>query len=200
LQALDLIVLGNVQVWIEGQSVEVQKLGRRPEDQARLYQAELGQPLKRMSTVAMRVEPFPGNLAGAVFPEPVRLHCGKGEITVGDWSKMGVLEYYSGGMWYRRRLSLLPRHISGRTILDLGQVVATCEVHVNGKPAGILLNEPFQLDLTSLLHPGENILEVLVYSTLSNHYQTTPTPYKGKPIAGLIGPVQLQFRDQTTSQ
>jgi hypothetical protein len=37
----------------------------------------------------------------------------------------------------------------------------------------------------------ENDLEILVYSTLSNHYQTIPSYYKGEGRAGLIGPVKI---------
>ena len=48
-----------------------------------------------------------------------------------------------------------------------------------------------EVDVTACTHPGENRIEVLVYSTLANHYQTSPTPYKGDPEAGLIGPVRL---------
>jgi hypothetical protein len=104
---------------------------------------------------------------------------------------MGVLKHYSGGMWYRRSVTISREHLHGRVVLDLGRVVATCEVHVNGKPAGVLLNKPFRRDITDLLRPGTNRLEILVYGTLSNHYQSTPTPYKGDPAAGLIGPARL---------
>ncbi|MHC4199257.1 MAG: hypothetical protein ACYSU0_04640, partial [Planctomycetota bacterium] len=42
---------------------------------------------------------------------------------------------------------------------------------------------------------GENTLEVLVYNTLANHYQTIPSRYRGKPLSGLLGPVRLLSRD-----
>lgn len=76
-------------------------------------------------------------------------------------------------------------------MLRLGDVVATCEVTVNGHSAGVLISPPYELDITSLVREGENEIEVLVYSTLSNHYQTIPTPYRGEPTAGLIGPVSF---------
>lgn len=38
---------------------------------------------------------------------------------------------------------------------------------------------------------GNNKMEILVYSTLANHYQTIPTPYRGDPKAGLLEPVNL---------
>jgi hypothetical protein len=36
---------------------------------------------------------------------------------------------------------------------------------------------------------------VLVYNTLSNHYQTIPSNYRGSPVSGLMGPVHLRSRD-----
>ena len=52
---------------------------------------------------------------------------------------------------------------------------------------------PFELDVTEFVQPGDNRIEILVYNTLSNHYQTIPTPprYKETTTSGLIGPVQL---------
>ena len=49
--------------------------------------------------------------------------------------------------------------------------------------------------MTGLMKLGKNHLEVLVYSTLANHYQTIPSRYRGTPEAGLIGPVRLLSRD-----
>ena len=54
-----------------------------------------------------------------------------------------------------------------------------------------MIAPPYRVDVTDLVHPGTNEVEVLVYSTLANHYQTVPTPYRGDPEAGLVGPVKL---------
>jgi hypothetical protein len=77
--------------------------------------------------------------------------------------------------------------------LDLGGVVATCEVRVNGKQAGVLVTDPFSVDISRYVKGGDNLLEILVYNTLSNHYQTIPTPanYKRTTTSGLIGPVKV---------
>jgi len=64
---------------------------------------------------------------------------------------------------------------------------------VNGKTAGTVLAPPFRVDLAGLLTAGENRIEVLVYSALSNHYQTIPTRYRAPSPSGLLGPVQLRF-------
>ena len=55
-----------------------------------------------------------------------------------------------------------------------------------------MLREYKRVDITQQLRPGNNEIEVLVYSTLANHYQTQPTPYRGEPIAGILGPVRIE--------
>jgi len=95
-------------------------------------------------------------------------------------------------MWYRRTVSVT-EPLAVRTWLDLGQVVATCEVWINDEKAGVLVHAPFRLDVSRYMRRGKNRLAVLVYNTLANHYQTIPSPYKGKPVSGLVGPVQLMY-------
>jgi hypothetical protein len=41
---------------------------------------------------------------------------------------------------------------------------------------------------------GQNRIEVLVYNTLANHYQTIPTRYRGSALSGLLGPVSLEVK------
>ena len=46
---------------------------------------------------------------------------------------------------------------------------------------------------------GANALEVTVYNTLNNHYQTIPTRYRTpveKAPSGLLGPVTLNFESK----
>ena len=50
------------------------------------------------------------------------------------------------------------------------------EVKKNDSLVGILLSLPYQLDITPYMKEGNNKMEILVYSTLANHYQTIPTP------------------------
>ena len=78
-----------------------------------------------------------------------------------------------------------------RLELDLGDVVSTAEVLINGKSAGIKLTPPWKFDLSGLTIPGENRIEILVYNTLANHYTTIPTRYPGSLVSGLLGPVTL---------
>ncbi len=110
-------------------------------------------------------------------------------MPVGDWTQQGALRFYSGGISYRHSFRL--DGAKGRVRLDLGSVDATCEVAVNGRPVDVLINKPYVLDITDFVREGENQVEVLVYSSLANHYLTIPSPYKGTAHAGLLGPVRI---------
>jgi hypothetical protein len=60
---------------------------------------------------------------------------------------------------------------------------------------GICLKKPFRLNIKDYVREGDNRFEILVYSTLANHYSTIPTPvyYKKSFTAGLIGPVKIGY-------
>lgn len=156
--------------------------------------AVMNKPVKRNAVVTIKAEAHPGDYGGSFFPEPVLLNCGNGIIETGDWSKGSVLENYSGGAWYRRSVELTPAQSSGRIFIDLGDVVATAEININGRYAGILVTKPWELEITEFIKEGGNSIEILVYNSLSNHYNTIPTKYRGSSLkSGLIGPVKLHF-------
>ncbi len=104
---------------------------------------------------------------------------------------MGALSSYSGGAWYRKTVALASAQLGSRLTLGLGAVVATAEVRVNGKTAGIRVAAPWQFDISGLVKVGDNRIEVLVYNTLANHYRTIPTRYRGSTTSGLLGPVRI---------
>ena len=126
----------------------------------------------------------------AFFKQPVKMTAGKGIVELGDWSQYGALRFYSGGVRYTKPICLNIGEAS-RVLLDLGDVDATCEVSINGSEAMIGVCPPFVFDVTGKVRNGENIIEVLVYSSLSNHYQTIPSRYRGEPHSGLFGPVSI---------
>ena len=117
---------------------------------------------------------------------------------LGDWSKASTLECYSGGAWYRKTVTMPPDQARGAVTLDLGRLVATAEVHVNGQLAGIRVAPPWRVDITKYINPGENRIEVLVFNTLANHYLTIPTRYRGDLTSGLLGPVTIRTTERTT--
>lgn len=111
-------------------------------------------------------------------------------MPVGDWTQQGALKFYSGGVSYKHAFRL--DDTRGPIRLDLGSVDATCEVAVNGRHVDVLINAPYVVDITDFVKAGDNEVEVLVYSSLANHYLTIPSPYKGRPHAGLLGPVRIR--------
>lgn len=143
-----------------------------------------------ISVVRVLAKPDKGYDGPAFFVEPIKLTCGKGNIPVGNWTNFGALKYFSGGIKYTKNINITSS-MKDRMELDLGIVDATCEVRVNKKMVNVLMNSPFKVDVTEYLKQGKNEIEVLVYSTLSNHYQTIPSAYRGEPRAGLIGPVKI---------
>lgn len=80
---------------------------------------------------------------------------------------------------------------------DLGAVPSperAAEVRVNGQLAGIKVPPPWVLDITELAKSGPNRIEVLVSNTLANHYTTGPTGYRGSTLSGLLGPVEIELK------
>jgi hypothetical protein len=189
LRAMTLVARGKVQVWVDAKEV----LGSR---QAAGWRFELPTPMPTMAKVALRIEQARGSYGGAALTEPITLECAAGRIALGDWSQAGALECYSGGAWYRKTVTLTPAQARGGITLDLGKVVSTAEVRVNGKIAGVRIAPPWRVDISQQVQPGVNRIEVLVYNTLANHYLTIPTNYRGDPTSGLLGPVALEVMPQ----
>ena len=123
---------------------------------------------------------------------------GNGVLALGDWSRACILNNYSGGVRYHTVADLPEDQTKGGIEIDLGKVVATAEVFINGKSAGVRVAPPWRLDVSGRLKPGANRIEVLVYNTLANHYQTIPSRYRGSPASGLFGPVRLLSREWRT--
>ncbi len=182
LRALTVPARGEVRVWAEGKELEAEAGGR----------FVVARPSAAPITVAIRVAQQRGHYGGAALPEPIRLECGPGAFAPGDWSENDGLASYSGGASYRRTVALTTEQARGQVVLDLGRVVASAEVRVNGRRAGIRVAPPWTVDVSPLVRPGDNRIEVLVYNTLANHYSTIPTRYRGSAVSGLLGPVSLQ--------
>jgi hypothetical protein len=182
-KAIQVAARGKAQAWLDGKEMVDLGGGR--------FEAAAAPP--HAAVLALRVLPEPGWTGGAALCEPIPVQTdGSGRMDAGDWSTLGILHNYSGGVLYRRAFSLAPRELEAAVELDLGGVCATAEVTINGKKAGIRVAPPWTFNLDGLLKPGENVIEVLVYSTLANHYQTIPSLYRGSPVAGLLGPVRLR--------
>lgn len=91
--------------------------------------------------------------------------------------------------------------------LDLGDVQNLAEVTVNGQSLGIVWKTPFRINVTGVLKPGENNLEIKVTNLWVNRligdqqpgvedkltYTTMPFYQADSPLmpSGLLGPVQI---------
>ena len=181
--AIKLKALGTVEAWIDGEKMQAEKDGRFAISKA---------PAKA-TTVSLRIVPEkPGITGGSLIPEPVIIETtGKGVMPLGDWSHFGILNNYSGGARYATNLNLDALDTSNRVAIDMGHVAGTAEVFINGQSAGVRVAAPWKQDVTPFVKKGENRIEVLVYNTLANHYQTIPSRYRGNPVSGLIGPVKM---------
>ena len=171
-----------VQVWCDDERMIDQGEGRYT----------VPTPADTAAVVAIRLVPEAGCSGGSAIPEPIVIETsGDGSMALGDWSRMGILNNYSGGVRYRNTFKLSVEEAAEELELDLGKVTATAEVLVNGKRVGVRVAPPWTFDLSGSIHAGENQIEVLVFNTLSNHYQTIPSSYRGDPASGLFGPVRI---------
>ena len=159
-------------------------------------QVILPSPAAALTPIVVEGVPDLGYQGGAFFVTPVKMTCEGGTLSLGDWGQMGPMRFYSGGVRYKKTFQFDGSW--DKAELDLGQVDATCEVRMNSKFVKTLLTSPYKVDVSGFLGMGENTIEVLVYSTLSNHYQSTPSPYRGTPRAGLMGPVSISTFVATT--
>ena len=183
---------GVPQGWADGRPLRVEKQ-RELASGATQYRMALDRPIPGMAQVALRIEQQRGFYGGSTLPEPVKLECGPGLMTAGDWSQGSALACYSGGAWYRKTVTLAADQIQGRVLLNLGDVVATAEVRVNGRKSGVCVTPPRTVDITDAVKSGDNRIEILVYNTLANHYVTIPTRYRGPIRSGLLGPVMIEM-------
>jgi alpha-L-rhamnosidase len=132
--------------------------------------------------------------------------------TLQSWSDStdpGV-RYFSGTATYRTTLHLTSAQLTGAhsTWLSLGEVHEVAAVRINGQPAPTLWKQPWAARVDTLLHPGDNTIEVDVtnlwpnrligdaQSSAERHYTWTNirTYTRDSPLlpSGMLGPVTFQ--------
>jgi len=189
------------QVWVDGKEYLCQPGKMEPvrfvDKSLTTWEIVFPDTVSNSCKVALRMVQIPGLQGGAAIPEPIIFETGKGKIQLGNLADDESLKTYSGGMWYRKNIEISSQQAENRSIsIDLGKVVASAEVFVNGESAGKRLISPWKFDLTGKLKPGNNQIEVLVYNTLGNHYLNTSSTYIGRTASGLIGPVKIYFSNE----
>lgn len=123
-----------------------------------------------------------------------------------DWLDEPTLRTFSGKANYTTHVSISADDLrtAKRILLDLGEVKDIAEVKINGVSGGSLLVHPFAVDVRSLLHEGDNEVQVTVVNSLTNYVSTiqwpkAPVSFMGHfpPIsAGLLGPVALKYETE----
>ena len=113
-----------------------------------------------------------------------------------SWTEIPGRQYYSGEATYTRNFNLsapasgmrilldfwkgtpipnnLPRSAPGMHALLDPPIREAAIVFVNGQRAGSLWHPPYQIDITLLVHHGQNRLEVRVYNTAINEMAGQP--------------------------
>jgi len=125
-----------------------------------------------------------------------------------NFSDPGV-RYFSGTATYRTTLHLTPEQLAETRSrwLDLGEVHEVAAVRINGKPAEVRWKAPYSLRVDSMLHAGDNLIEVDVtnlwpnrligdaQSSTAKHYTWTNIRKYTKDStllpSGLLGPVGI---------
>jgi len=121
------------------------------------------------------------------------------------------VKYFSGTATYTKTLTEPKDWVrpGARILLDLGAVKDLAEVSVNGHATAVLWKPPYRVDVTDLLQPGPNQLDVKVTNQWTNRQigdrlgppekrvlTSDPVPAFGRrqPVlndSGLLGPVTL---------
>ena len=133
-----------------------------------------------------------------------------------DWSTSedDGIRHYSGTAVYTTQFTVGKNMIAGdrRLYLDLGKVSIMATVTLNGKKLTTLWKPPFRTDVTGILKPGKNVMEVSVINTWVNQLikdagrpadqkktWLTWQPYGANSRlepSGLIGPVTIVSNEE----
>ena len=133
--------------------------------------------------------------------------------TLSDWagSDDPKVRFYSGKATYTNTFTVGDHYSKeAKAILDVGEVMALATVKVNGKDAGGAWTSPYKLDITGLVNPGVNTLEITVYNNWRNRLiadeklppeqrltWTNIQPWNADDelqSSGLLGPVMITIR------
>ena len=102
--------------------------------------------------------------------------------TTGSWKAQG-LPFYSWGITYSKEFNI--EKTEGTWVVNPGSWNGTiAEVSVNGQPADPIAFPPYNTDVTGLIKPGINKIEIKVIGSLKNLLG----PHHNNPRLGLTSP------------
>jgi hypothetical protein len=105
-------------------------------------------------------------------------------LSPAPWSAQGY-PHFSGRATYRKRFELPESFRGKRIFIEPAMEDDVLEVIINGQSAGVRLWAPYEIEITDLLQPGENTLELRVANTLVNLLERVERP------SGLAGAPKL---------
>jgi len=112
-------------------------------------------------------------------------------LKLGSWKKQG-LPFYAAGVSYSRDFNVADT--SGRYIVELAKWYGSvAEIKVNAAHAGYIAYQRWRCDVTDLIKPGTNTVEVVIIGTLKN----TLGPHHAGAVVGTAGP--RDFRKARTT-
>ena len=103
-------------------------------------------------------------------------------FNTGSWKSQGM-PFYSWGISYSEEYDI--ENTDGNWLVSLGRWNGTvAEVYVNGQPAPKIAIAPYRSDISSLIKPGTNLIEVRVIGSLKNLLG----PHHNNPKPGMVSP------------
>ncbi len=147
--------------------------------------------LKTKGADVLKMDPFTGEIEPiyvlgnfTVLPAATGwiIDTKKPDLELGTWGKQG-LPFYSWELAYKKTYNLNESGKSYKVVLPEWQGTLS-EVFVNNKLAGIIGFEPYELDISKAIKPGNNAIEVRVVGSLKNLLG----PHFKDPAPGLAGP------------
>ncbi len=115
---------------------------------------------------------------------------GERGFPMAKWDAWGM-PFYSAGVAYSQVFQM--ERTEGDYRVSLGSWYGSvAKVSINGKDAGYITAPPWDLDVTGLVKPGRNLVEVTVIGTLKN----TLGPHHGQPVLGTAWPSMFQKAPQ----
>ncbi|NMC07028.1 MAG: hypothetical protein GYA24_17560, partial [Candidatus Lokiarchaeota archaeon] len=125
-----------------------------------------------------------GNFSADDAPVPT-LEPVKKTVSTGDIAPQGFPRYH-GGLSYMQEV-VLPDDVQGKKAwLTIDGTTDCIEVKVNGKPGGVCWWN-WNVDITSLVNPGKNTIELVYHGIAQNMLQTNLKPQ------GLAGKVSVMI-------
>ena len=115
-----------------------------------------------------------GQATVAAVPGPWQLQIGQSQLTtpLKSWSDLGMPQFWGAAMYSTQFTSGFDLGTS--LTLDLGQVLYSAHVWVNGHDLGTRAWRPFTWDVTRYLQPGSNQIQVEVRNTAANELSGDP--------------------------